>query len=336
MKATLLYSFLILISTTIVQGQDKSALHGIWQNSDFGYQMTIMLNPDGSGEFDGEVIRYTLQGNQLKMVVEGISSTYTYALNGNSLTLSGGDIDGAILFLRSGARNSSQIAASPLPDQPTHSTPPAGSPLSADKNELIGMWSANGENIEFKNNGECLYRGNTYKYTATAENLTLIAVDGSVTFGYKVNGTNLTMTGPAGQVVFTKGAPAATANSNSGEKRVAMELVGQWCWINVNATNSGGSSSSRCINLNADGTYTYNSERSMSVNTEAFYGGTNSQSSDQGTWYLQGDRIFYNSQSTGEGSYRLEKRNHPKNVGDPMIVLDGEAYVTSTYRQPWR
>lgn len=326
-----LFSATILVMGCINFAIAQSGIHGIWHNSDFGYQMTIILNPDGSGEFDGEVIRYTLQGNQLKMVVEGISSTYVYALNGNSLTLSGGDIDGSITFLRSGARNSSQIATSSLPDQPTQ---PSDPPLTVDKNELIGLWSASGETIEFKNNGQCLYRGNTFKYTATAENLTLIATDGSVTFGYKINGTNLTMTGPAGQAVFTKGAPAAT--SNSGEKRVAMELVGQWCWINVNATNSGGSSSSRCITLNADGTYVYNSERSMSVNTDAYYGGTNSQSSDRGTWYLQGDRIFYNSQSTGEGSYRLEKRNHPKNVGDPMIVLDGEAYVTSTYRQPWR
>jgi hypothetical protein len=51
---------------------------------------------------------------------------------------------------------------------------------------------------------------------------------------------------------------------------------------------------------------------------------------------VQGDRIYYNSQTQGQGSYRLEKRNHPKNVGDPMIVLDGEAYVTATLKAPWR
>jgi hypothetical protein len=102
------------------------------------------------------------------------------------------------------------------------------------------------------------------------------------------------------------------------------------------AINQGTSSSSRCITLNADGTYIYNSESSRSVNTPDYYGGTNAQNSDQGTWYVNGDRIYYNSQTTGQGSYRLEKRNHPKNVNDPMIVLDGEAYVTATQRPPWR
>ena len=67
-----------------------------------------------------------------------------------------------------------------------------------------------------------------------------------------------------------------------------------------------------------------------------YYGGTNSQGSDQGTWYVQGDRIYYNSQSKGPGSYRLEKRNHPKNVNDPMIILDGTAYVTAYQKAPWR
>ena len=35
-------------------------------------------------------------------------------------------------------------------------------------------------------------------------------------------------------------------------------------------------------------------------------------------------------------SCKLEKRNHPKNVNDPMIVLDGDAFVTATQRPPWK
>jgi hypothetical protein len=36
----------------------------------------------------------------------------------------------------------------------------------------------------------------------------------------------------------------------------------------------------------------------------------------------------------GSGSYVLEKRNHPKN-NDPMIVLDGEPYVTYYQKPRW-
>ncbi|HNR74896.1 MAG TPA: hypothetical protein PKM03_11750, partial [Cyclobacteriaceae bacterium] len=86
--------------------------------------------------------------------------------------------------------------------------------------------------------------------------------------------------------------------------------------------------------LNANGTYQYAAERSMDTNTNSFYAGTSSQSNDQGTWWVQGDRIYYNSQVRGQGSYQLQKMNHPK-TGDPMIVLDGEPYVTFYQKPRW-
>ncbi|MBS1554506.1 MAG: hypothetical protein JSU09_06240 [Bacteroidetes bacterium] len=71
------------------------------------------------------------------------------------------------------------------------------------------------------------------------------------------------------------------------------------------------------------------------MNTPDAYGGTSSKSSDRGKWWLKGDRIYYQSQTQGDGSYAFEKRNHPKN-GDPMIVLDGDTYVTFYNKPPWR
>lgn len=32
----------------------------------------------------------------------------------------------------------------------------------------------------------------------------------------------------------------------------------------------------------------------------------------------------------------VEKRNHPKNVRDPMIVLDGQTFVTAYNKPPWQ
>jgi len=121
-----------------------------------------------------------------------------------------------------------------------------------------------------------------------------------------------------------------------GQGQVPQELVGKWCFVDVNNYNQGASSTSECLTLNADGTYQYESESSRSVNTPDYYGGTNSQGSDRGTWYVQGDRIYYNSQTQGQGSYRLEKRNHPVNVNDPMIVIDGRSFVTQYNKPPWK
>jgi hypothetical protein len=127
----------------------------------------------------------------------------------------------------------------------------------------------------------------------------------------------------------------SVAVPNTGKGTISQELVGKWCYVNVNSTYSGGSSSSTCFTLNADGSYEYYSESSRSVNTADMNGGISSQNSDRGTWTVQGDRIYYNSQTQGQGYYQFQKRNHPKN-GDPMIVIDGEAYVTFYNKEPWR
>lgn len=40
------------------------------------------------------------------------------------------------------------------------------------------------------------------------------------------------------------------------------------------------------------------------------------------------------SQSEGLVQYSLELMNHPK-TGDPMLVIDGDWFVTATPREPW-
>jgi hypothetical protein len=77
-------------------------------------------------------------------------------------------------------------------------------------------------------------------------------------------------------------------------------------------------------------------EGSRSVQAEEVVGGTASQASDSGTWYVEGDRLYYQSASQSSGFYRLERRNHPQNTNDPMIVLDDEPFVTTTRRAPWK
>jgi hypothetical protein len=126
----------------------------------------------------------------------------------------------------------------------------------------------------------------------------------------------------------------------SGSKN-PPELAGKWCYMSNSMLNSnsgggtGGSSSEECITLHPNGQFDYYAESSMSTNTDAYWGGTNAQNSDSGSWWFDGEKIYYQSQRTGKsGSYQLEKRNHPKNR-DPMLVLDGRAYVTQYQKAPW-
>ena len=322
-----------------VQQQEK--IYGLWQNSQFGYQMTLMLSPDGSGEFDGEIIKFIAQANKLAITQNGATTNYAYNLQGNSLTLSGGDLDQAVTFSRNGTSAQQTTIANTTASVPKKMGGVNGDvPINPTGSDLIGLWSGNGETIEFKTDGNCIYLGNSFPYEISQGNIILTSGQGKTMFAYSIKGSQLTLTANGKQIVYNRGAGNTGVNNNSptnaGTGNVPIELAGKWCYVNVTSTNSGGSSADECITLNQDGTYVYHSERSMSVNTNAYSGGTSSQNDDRGTWYVQGDRIYYNSQSQGQGSYRLEKRNHPKNVGDPMIVLDGRSFVTATYRQPWR
>ena len=93
----------------------------------------------------------------------------------------------------------------------------------------------------------------------------------------------------------------------------------------------GARQSNRCLTLNANGSYRYEGM------TDSYnpYGGATSQSADSGTWTATETTLTARSVSGKVVTYQLEKRNHPKNVRDPMIVLDGQAFVTTTNRAPW-
>jgi hypothetical protein len=322
--------FLLLICPTFgncqigAKTQQQSKINGLWQNNEFGYQMTLLLNANGTGEFDGEEIKFSTQANKLAITQQNVTNNYTYVLQGNSLTLSGGDLDKAITFTRNGA-------TSTQPSQPTSTTPATTSPTGGN---LIGTWSGNGETMEFKSNGQCVYMGNTLTYSTSGNTITLQGSQGNASIQYAVNGNQLTLTVNGQNVTYTRGAASATSTASTagqpGKGNVAQELVGKWCYMNVYSSGSGGSYSSECITLKADGTYEYYSESSRSVEA----GATSSQGSDRGTWSYDGARLYYNSPTQGTGSYSLEKRNHPKNK-DPMIVLNGRTFVTFFNKPQW-
>ncbi len=323
---------------TKAQASTGSGIHGVWLNNDFGYQMTLMLDPGGSGEFDGVMFDYKSEGNKITMTQEGVSITYQYLLQNNTLTLSGGDIEGSVSFKRSlSAGHASAIdnsATSPsvnYTDQVEHQK----------SNSIIGAWSGNAETMEFLPNGMVQHLGQSFPYKFTADKVTVSSPYGELTFGYAINNDRMTLTNNNGESIsYLRDAPGAAQinkQQDISEGTIDPELVGKWCYVDVsNVYGSSSSSSTACIVLNGDGTYSYSAETSRSVNTPGLAGGTNSQNSDRGTWYVKEDRIYYNSLTQGQGSYMLEKKNHPKNVNDPMIVLDGEAYVSFYNKPAWK
>ena len=88
-----------------------------------------------------------------------------------------------------------------------------------------------------------------------------------------------------------------------------------------------------CFALNGDGTYHYHSETSSSGNANGAWG-TASQSDDYGRWSVTGNTLTGTSNTGRVATYTFEKRNHPKN-NDPMLVINGEAFVTYFQKPPW-
>jgi hypothetical protein len=329
MKQLLAPILVILAFSSIAQigaKTQQNKLQGVWQNTSAGYQMTLILNADGTGEFDGQSIKYTTEGSTFSITVLDRAQTtmYKYTLLGNSFTVSGGDLQSPLTFVRTTSSN-----------QSTQNNPV---PSGMDKN-LIGLWTGNGETIEFTASSQCKYMGQIYPYQLSNGFITLQTGQGNLMMGYSIQGAVLSLTVNGQTLQYTKSTGEAAqglGQVTGGKKYIAQELVGKWCYVNVTNTNSGGSMSEQCITLNADGSYEYYGESSRSVNTNSYYGGTSSQSSDRGTWSYDGIRIYYtSSMNGGSGSYVLEKRNHPKN-NDPMIVLDGNTYVTFYQKAPWR
>ena len=157
--------------------------------------------------------------------------------------------------------------------------------------------------------------------------------EGSIRVEFQLNGDTLTTNYQGLRTVYRRvrgGASAATDGMSESQGGNPAELAGKWCYMSNVTANDGGRMSNTCFTLYPNGTYEYYSETSSSNP----YGGTASQSSDSGTWSVSGGTLIANSRARGRQVYTLEKRNHPK-TGDPMLMIDGDAFVTYTQRRPW-
>lgn len=133
-------------------------------------------------------------------------------------------------------------------------------------------------------------------------------------------------------------APARPAGSTAGvaaASNTTEALLGKWCKVTSFSANAGGGSqSSACFELRGNGTYVYGAESSMSAQAPGMWGGTSSSSGDAGRWSATANSLTASSSNGQVTTYRLEKRNHPRNR-DPMLCLDGTCYVTYFRKNPW-
>ncbi|HSV54873.1 MAG TPA: hypothetical protein VLJ57_22310 [Burkholderiaceae bacterium] len=209
---------------------------------------------------------------------------------------------------------------------------------------LTGTWNGtlqgNPLSLTLDGKGGGRVDGRPIRYQVTGSLLVIEDQGELAAYQFQVQGNQMQVAGGQlpGVLTLTRGQPGSAKAAITPMPTAAgprQELVGKWCKASSFTANAGGGSqSSACFELRANGTYVYGSERSASAYGGGMWGGTSSNSGDAGRWSATEVSITAQSNSGRSSTYRLEKRNHPKNR-DPMLCLDGECYVTFWQKAPW-
>jgi hypothetical protein len=313
-----------------LSAQPASNLAGTWHAREAGFTRVLVLNADGTGTFDDEPIRYSVKGTTLSVNDSGEISDYSFALNGNSLRLSGGDLDAPMVFERQGAAPATGLGAR----REAAAAKAAGGGPAGGAAGLVGRWQGPQGVTQINDNGTMMIGGEMFRYSVAGNIITITGSDGSVPLPFDLRGDTLAVT-INGQTQTLTRVKGGAAPAGGGAAAVRQEMVGKWCYFaNVTASAGGGRMSQECFTLNGDGTYQYASESSASAYSPGIVGMTSAQGADSGTWSATDSTITARSQSGQLNTYALEKRNNRNN--DPMLCLDGRCYATAFQKAPWR
>lgn len=335
---------LCLLVAPPAAAQGLSALVGQWIARSADGETAFRIDPEGNCAVDQIQGICHVSASTVTMRNAQGALTYTYRVDGRTLTFTGGDLDRPVTF----QRIAGPPPAAPAPQRqaaPPFSPPPAQPPVFApagQQHPVVGRWTGPRGELVVATDGTLSLNGEPpSRWQVQGGNLVVENSEGLLFVPFTVRGNTLTTLVNGEQLNFQRvaGAVPQTARGarppfggigGGGHAGSGQELVGTWCYMaNVNAIG-GGRMSQRCFTLHPNGTYTYNAESS----TSTAFGGTASRASDSGTWQLRGGTLHANSRNEGPLQYQLVKRNHPR-TGDPMLCLDGDCYVTATQRRPW-
>jgi hypothetical protein len=259
---TLLALGLFLLANAVPSlAADAPNLVGTWEYKDpaSGVTLTFLLNPDGSGKFADQPIRYTVEGDKLQLVADGEKITYNFKLDADTMTVSGGDLDKPAAFMRKGGAPGKKGLGAKLKglgegepaktdsDRPNPLAPGLGgadaktTPAAADAKTPaaagpVGVWQAeDGDQLEIRADA-LVYRGITIPATLTA-NAVKLSVNGQTgECPFEVSGNTMKIT--IGNVPMTlkrvggepekKPADGAKAGAADPKPVDPKSIVGNW------------------------------------------------------------------------------------------------------------
>jgi hypothetical protein len=268
------------------------------------------------GQYSGSL---TVQGNRLPVTLKssGSAATGTFVVEGRTYSFTLMPTSGGLKLTSDGAEyNLTRRTDGDRPADPAANQSRSGS--------IVGSWRNGTGSARFNADGTGSIDGQPGRYEIRGNQLTLIGAQGQLALQFEVRGDTLSLIANGQTILLNR------VKEETGPGSIRPELVGKWCWISVVNAQQGARQSSQCVTLEANGSYVY-AGGSDSYNPN---GGLTTQSSDSGTWTATETTITARSRTGKTTVYTLEKRNHPKN-NDPMIVLNGQPFVTYYNKPPW-
>jgi hypothetical protein len=227
--------------------QDQPNLAGAWEHKGAnGETITFTLNPDGSAKIDDEAAKYTVSGNTIAVVLAGETIRYTFKLDGDTMTVSGGDLDKPTPFTRKAAPApkrglGAKIKSTPGDKSETPKPNPfdvAGAQTGESKPEakpaaptLVGKWQAeDGSELAFSED-QFTFGGRNVPYKAADGKITLTGPKGQIQWPYELQGDQLILTLEGNKQTLKRigGAPVTPAAANAAAKPAAANSpLGTW------------------------------------------------------------------------------------------------------------
>lgn len=129
---TALIGAAMLLISTMAAAAD---LTGTWRGSVDGEAAVLELRKDGSGSFNGAALDWQVQLGMLFLESEGEVQAYSFSIDGNRMTVAGGDLAGPVTLERGGkpAKSAGKPASAAKP-------PVEASAASGARANLAGKW----------------------------------------------------------------------------------------------------------------------------------------------------------------------------------------------------
>lgn len=219
---------LVVFFTTNARAADAPAVAGVWEYKDpavAANSITFTLNPDGTGKVDDDAVTYTVTGNTIKIITGGETAAYTFKIDGDTMTVSGGDLDKPTPFARKNAAPKKGLGAkikglgaATATDVPKTDTPKTGEIADAAK-AAIGRWEFKTDKasllMTLDPDGTGTFNGKPMKWTLKDGLLTTAVGEASMAYQTTITGDTLKLTMPGGSntIAFERAKTGAAQGS---------------------------------------------------------------------------------------------------------------------------